>query len=36
MHWYALVFSAANAAILVVRIRAEDAALTGLRDVANG
>jgi methyltransferase len=34
--WYALVFSVANAAILVVRIRAEDAALTGLRDVANG
>jgi methyltransferase len=36
MHWYALVFSVANAAILVVRIRAENAALIGLRDVANG
>ena len=34
--WYALVFSVANAAILVVRIRAENAALVGLRDVANG
>jgi methyltransferase len=36
MHWYALVFSVANAAILVVRIRAENAALIGLRDVAKG
>jgi methyltransferase len=34
--WYALVFSVANAAILVVRIRAENAALIGLRDVTNG
>jgi methyltransferase len=34
--WYALVFSVANAAILVVRFRAENAALIGLRDVANG
>jgi methyltransferase len=34
--WYALAFSVANAAILVVRIRAENAALIGLRDVANG
>jgi len=36
MPWYALVFSVANAAILVVRIRAENAALIGVRDVANG
>jgi methyltransferase len=34
--WYAMVFSVANATILVVRIRAENAALIGLRDVANG
>jgi methyltransferase len=34
--WHALVFSAANAGILAVRIRAENAALVGLRDVANG
>lgn len=31
--WYAVVFSLANAAILTVRIRAENAALAGLRDV---
>jgi methyltransferase len=31
----ALVFSIANIAILSVRIRAENAALTGLRDVAH-
>lgn len=30
--WYALVFSVANAAILTIRIRAENAALAGLRD----
>jgi methyltransferase len=34
--WHALVFSAANAGILAIRIRAENAALVGLRDVANG
>ena len=34
--WYALVFSVANAAILAVRIRAENAALIGLRGIANG
>jgi len=33
--WYAAVFSAANAVILTIRIRAENAALAGLRDVAN-
>ena len=33
--WYALVFSAANAAILTIRIRAENGALVGLRDAAN-
>ena len=32
--WYALVFSAANAAILAIRIRSENAALGGLRHVA--
>lgn len=31
--WYALVFSIANAAVLTVRIRAENAALSGLRDL---
>jgi methyltransferase len=30
--WYALVFSLANAGILTIRIRAENAALAGLRD----
>jgi methyltransferase len=34
--WYALVFSVANAASLAIRIRAENAALLGLREVANG
>ena len=34
--WYALIFSAANAVMLAIRIRAENAALVGLRDVANG
>lgn len=29
--WYALVFSAANAAVLTVRVRAETAALAGVR-----
>jgi methyltransferase len=33
---YALVFSAANAVIVAIRIRAENAALVGLRDPANG
>jgi len=32
--WYALAFSAANAVILATRIRAENAALAGMRDVA--
>ena len=31
--WYALVFSIANAAVLTIRIRAENAALIGLRDL---
>jgi methyltransferase len=31
--WYALVFSVANLAVLAIRIRAEDAALAGLRGV---
>lgn len=31
--WYALAFSIANAAVLTVRIRAENAALGGLRDL---
>lgn len=31
--WYALVFSIANAAVLTIRIRAENAALTGVRDL---
>ena len=31
--WYALAFSLANAAVLAIRIRAENAALTGLRDI---
>lgn len=30
--WYALVFSLANAAVLAVRLKAENAALSGLRD----
>jgi len=34
--WHAAAFSAANAVILTIRIRAENAALAGLRDVANG
>lgn len=33
--WYALAFSTANAAILAVRIRAENAALTGVRNVGS-
>jgi methyltransferase len=33
LHWIALIFSAANAILLFVRIRAEDAALTGSRHV---
>ena len=32
--WYALAFSIANAAVLTIRIRAENAALIGLRDLA--
>lgn len=31
--WYALAFSIANAAVLTIRIRAENAALLGLRDI---
>ena len=31
--WYAVAFSIANAAVLTVRIRAENAALSGLRDL---
>lgn len=31
--WYALAFSIANAAVLTVRIRAENAALAGMRDL---
>lgn len=31
--WYALAFSIANAAVLTIRIRAENAALLGLRDL---
>ena len=31
--WYALAFSIANAAVLTIRIRAENAALAGLRDL---
>lgn len=33
--WYALAFSIANAAVLTVRIRAENAALIGLRDIGD-
>jgi methyltransferase len=33
--WYALAFSIANAAVLTIRIRAENAALTGLRGLGN-
>lgn len=33
--WYALIFSAANVFILAIRIRAENAALAGLRNVEN-
>jgi len=33
--WYALAFSVANAAILTIRIRAENTALSGLRHVAS-
>jgi methyltransferase len=33
--WFALAFSAANAAILTIRIRAENAALIGLRNVGS-
>ena len=32
--WYALAFSIANAAVLTIRIRAENAALTGVRGLA--
>jgi methyltransferase len=31
--WYALAFSIANAAVLTIRIRAENAALVGVRDL---
>jgi methyltransferase len=31
--WYALAFSLANAAVLTIRIRAENAALAGMRQV---
>jgi methyltransferase len=34
--WYALVFSAANALIMAIRIRANNVALAGLRDAAGG
>ena len=33
--WYALVFTAANAIVLAIRIRAENAALSGSRNAAN-
>ena len=33
--WYALIFSAANLAVLAIRIRAEHGALAGLRDLAS-
>ena len=33
--WYALIFSVANLAVLAIRIRAENAALAGLRDFAS-
>ncbi len=33
--WYALIFSVANLAVLAIRIRAEDAALAGLRHFAS-
>ncbi len=33
--WYALAFSIANAAVLTIRIRAENSALTGLRDLGS-
>ena len=33
--WYALAFSIANAAVLTIRIRAENAALSGLRDLGH-
>ena len=33
--WYALIFSVANLAVLAIRIRAEDGALAGLRDLAS-
>lgn len=36
MPWYALAFSAANAIVLAIRIRAENAALAGSRHAANG
>jgi methyltransferase len=32
LNWYALVFTLANAIVLAIRIRAENAALLGLRD----
>ena len=32
--WYALVFSAANLAVLAIRVRAENGSLAGLRDFA--
>jgi methyltransferase len=34
--WYALVFSAANALIMAIRIGAKNVALAGLRDAAGG
>jgi methyltransferase len=34
--WYGLIFSVANAIVLTIRIRAENVALAGLRDVTNG
>jgi methyltransferase len=33
--WYALIFSVANLAVLAIRVRAEDAALVGLRDLSS-
>ena len=33
--WYALIFSVANAAVLTIRIRAENAALIGMRDLGS-
>lgn len=33
--WFALAFSIANAAVLTIRIRAENVALTGMRDIGH-